>query len=334
MVPSVTTESNLFPHFGRSHSPNDSHKTVLVPPFHFPPIFHSVQANELTLQVLESWIYYFVCSIQHLFAARSWWNTGERGSTLGHASSAPQNQANPAQGGAAAASMFCRAGVLWAVLRIRMFVKLQLEECSIYREWHGRSHKVQACIKNGLKDRGKVNYWGNSGNSVKLCSLQPWWRGRAGHTKAQRQDPCHLSFYVYNTTAYIWANHSWIPVESMQRNIWHIWNVYLQIRSTTFSCVYYSCWCWGPRMTRCRCFICSGESDPEWLPLVRKLWCHSSDAPLCAFLVLHGKRGCLSFTFPHSKLLRCPRHVGPSFLWISENIHRKTENSGLSDPWA
>lgn len=215
MLPLVTTESNLFPHFGRSHSPNNSHKTVLVPPFNFPPIFHSVQDNELTLQVLERRPYYFVWSIQHLFAVRNWWNTGERRSSLGHASSAPQVWANPAQGGASAASIFCRA----AVLRIRMFVKPQLDQYSVYREWHGRSHKVQACIKNGLKDRGKLNYWGNSGNSVKLCCLQPWWRGRAWHTKAWRQDPCHLSLYVYNTTTYIWANHSGIPVESMQRNI-------------------------------------------------------------------------------------------------------------------
>jgi len=68
----------------------------------------------------------------------------ERRFSLGNASSALQDRANPAQGGATAVSVFHRAGVLWAVLRIRMFVKPQLEECSAYREWHGRSHKVQA----------------------------------------------------------------------------------------------------------------------------------------------------------------------------------------------
>ena len=180
----MAAESNLFPHFGRSHSPNDSHETVLMSPFNFPPIFHSVQGNVLTFQVLEVWTYYFLCKIQHLLAVRNWWNTSERRSSLGHASSAPQNWANPPQGGATAASVFCRAGMLWAVLRIRMFVKPPLEECSAYREWHGRSPKVQVWIKNGLKHKGKLNYW--SGRGVKLCCLQPWWRGKTGHTKAWR----------------------------------------------------------------------------------------------------------------------------------------------------
>lgn len=48
----------------------------------------------------------------------------------------------------------------------------------------------------------------------------------------------------------------------------------------------------------------------------------------------YGKGGCLSCTFPHSKLPRCPCRVWPTFWWMSENIHHKPENSGLCCPWA
>lgn len=41
--------------------------------------------------------------------------------------------------------------------------------------------------KNGPKGKGKLNYWSGS-SVVKLLCLKPWWRLKAGHTKAWR--PC------------------------------------------------------------------------------------------------------------------------------------------------
>lgn len=136
---------------------------------------------------------------------------------------------------------FHRAGVFRAVFRTRMFVKPQLEECSACGEWHGRSHKVQVWIEKGLKGKGKLNNWSWSG--VKVHCLQPWQRVKSGHTKAQKQDPCLLSPYVYNRVIYIWVNHCCILVESMPRNTWQISKVFQMMCITTFSCAYFSCWC-------------------------------------------------------------------------------------------